>query len=183
MKIEARDVFTPANAVSLIGLGLTIHGATELNSLQGVIEIGLGRAMDVLDGPIARRTHASRFGAALDAVSDKIAIGALIVGSWQYDTVPKPVIGLIAAQNVISAGISVYAEKQKLDMDSSKDGKHSMFLNILAMGSFALSSVVESAGLERGLEVAGIAAAIGGLTLGTKAIIGYARHTFGHRKQ
>lgn len=178
MKITVADVVSPANFATLIGLVLTIHGSMHLETLQGVIEIAVGRALDVLDGPIARATHASRFGAAVDATADKIAIAAVIIGAWHFSAVPKPFLALIAALNIISAIIALLAANKRSAMEASTDGKYSMFLNIAAIVCFAFGNVLELAILQKILWVAGITLGIAGIIFGLQAIRGYYSHTY-----
>lgn len=175
MKIEKEDILTPANLATILGLALTIHGATQLNTVQGVAEIGVGRVLDLLDGPIARATHASRLGAMLDASADKLATFAILASAWHYDVAPKTMIGLIAAQNIINAGISLYAEHHDKNMESSLAGKRAMFLQNLAVGGYALAGVVGSDTIQNGLEATSLVAGVAGLAVGALATYGYLR--------
>ena len=182
MKIEREDILTPANVATIVGLGLTLHGAANLDSLQGVAEIGLGRALDLVDGPLARRFHASRFGAALDGTADKIGTIAMVAGAYHYDAAPDVVLAGVLAQNIVNAGLTLYTEHKGRDPESSFAGKRGMFFQNLAIGAFALASVVESQPFQNGLEVAGGIVAAIGFILGAIGTKGYFQDAFGHKK-
>jgi len=182
MKIERQDIITPANVATIVGLGLTLHGAANMDTLQGVVEIGLGRSLDLIDGPLARRFHASRFGAAFDGTADKIGTLAMVAGAYYYDAAPDIVLGGVLVQNVVNAGLTLYAEHKGRDPESSFAGKRGMFFQNLAIGAFALASVLESQSFQNGLEVAGGVVATIGFILGAIGTKGYFQEAFGHKK-
>jgi phosphatidylglycerophosphate synthase len=173
MKIERGDILTPANAATLIGMGMTLYGAANLNSLEGVTFVLAGRALDLIDGPLARRTHESRFGAALDGTADKIATIGMVAGALYFDAAPVALLGYVFAQNVVNAALTVYAEHKGLHPESSKLGKRGMFFQNLAIGSFALANVIESQRLEQGVETIGLISAVLGVALGAVGTKGY----------
>lgn len=176
MKIEKADLLTPANVATMVGLALTLHGAANLDSLQGVVEVGIGRTLDLVDGRLARMYHASRFGAALDGATDKVAIFAILAAAVHYDAAPLPIIGLIGLHNVTNAAVTLYAEKQGKDPESSIEGKQSTFFENAALGAFALANVVASARVESGMEITGFLTAGIGLALGIAATRGYIKN-------
>ena len=77
-----------ANAVTLIGLAI-MGGAAYLVSeghllIGGLVMLG-GAALDMLDGPIARLSDsATRFGAYLDSLCDRVGEAAVIFGLLAY---------------------------------------------------------------------------------------------------
>lgn len=168
-EITSKDVLSPANAVSAVGFGLSIHGASRINTVSGVLEMGLGSAGDVLDGPVARRTHTSWFGKFLDATLDKIRIAKMIREAWRQDAAPKLLLGAFAIQNTANAALTLYAEAHDIDLDVKKKGKRSMFLQSLSVGSFALANATENAALEKASKVVAVTSAVGGLVLGAAA--------------
>jgi phosphatidylglycerophosphate synthase len=175
MKVEREDILTPANVTTIIGLALTLHGAANLDSLQGIVEVGIGRGLDLVDGPLARRFHASRFGAALDGTADKLATLALLSGALYYDAVPEVFIGYVFAQNAVNAGLAVYAEHKGLNPESSIAGKRGMFFQNLALGSFALSKVIRPE-WQQSIETVSVMAAGIGIVLGAIGTWGYLKH-------
>jgi phosphatidylglycerophosphate synthase len=181
MKIERRDILTPANAATLIGLIMTIHGSAHLDTLQGVAEIGAGRALDLIDGPLARRFYASRFGAALDGTADKVGTIAIIIGAYHYQAVPDILLGAVLLQNVINAGITLYAEHAGQHPESSFAGKRGMFFQNLAMVVFAFSHLVTSSSARYGLRLTGGVMAVIGFILGAIGTYGYFRDATGKK--
>ncbi len=176
MKIEKEDVLTPANVATVLGLVLTLHGAANLDTLQGVIEVGAGRTLDLIDGPLARRFHASRLGAALDGAADKIAMLGLLVGAAHFEAAPLPVIGLVGLHNLANMALTLYSESHGKNPESSNAGKRSIFLENVGLGAFALANVMESPGVQTGLETAAYIAVAVGLAIGAGATSGYLAH-------
>jgi phosphatidylglycerophosphate synthase len=141
MKVTRQDLFTPANAVSLIGLILTIYGSFNLSSISGVLLLGLGRFIDIFDGKIARATHTSDFGAMLDATCDKIGIAVLVPAVWLADIAPVWLLVYILVQNILNVIFSLIAVNKGGAVSSSKAGKYAMFLQNISLGGYALASV------------------------------------------
>lgn len=148
MKITRADLFTPANAVSIIGLSMTIYGALTITTLPGVLLLGLGRIIDVFDGKIARATHTSPFGALLDATCDKIGIAFLVMAVWFADIAPLWLLIYILAQNILNVFFSLLAIGKGGAIASSKAGKYAMFLQNISLGGYALASVTPVAGFK-----------------------------------
>ena len=146
MKLTYKDVFTPANAVSIIGLSLTIYGAFNITTLHGVLLLGLGRVIDVFDGKIARATHTSSFGALLDATCDKIGIAFLVTAVWIADIAPLWLLIYILAQNILNVLFSLLAIGRGGEISSSKAGKYAMFLQNISLGGYALAKVTPLTG-------------------------------------
>jgi phosphatidylglycerophosphate synthase len=168
-EVRGKDILSPANAISAAGFGLSVHGASRISSVSGVLEMGLGSAGDMLDGPVARRTHTSWFGKFLDASLDKIRIAKMIKEAWRQDAAPKLLLGAFAIQNTANATLTLYAEAHDIDLDVKKKGKRSMFLQSLSVGAFALSNATENAALEKASKVVAVTSAVGGLVLGVAA--------------
>jgi phosphatidylglycerophosphate synthase len=141
MKVSRADIYTPANAISLIGLGLTMYGSLTITSLHGVLLLGLGRFIDIFDGKVARATHTSSFGAILDATCDKIGIAFLVPAVWLANIAPTWLLIYILAQNILNVIISFIALRHKGSISSSRAGKYTMFLQNISLGGYALASV------------------------------------------
>jgi len=173
VNIRKDDVLTPANAISTIGLILSVHGAANIASLQGVIEIGLGRLLDIVDGSVARRTHSSHFGAIIDAIFDKLSVAAIAYQAWQYDIAPKVLISFIVVQNLINSVIAIYAEKKNLKLESSNEGKYTILLQNLALGGLALVNVLDDNTIVHVIELLSLTFGFASYALGTRATFGY----------
>lgn len=171
MKITKSDVLSPANAVSLIGLSLTIYGSLHINSLSGVLILGLGRFIDIFDGKIARATHVSRFGAAVDATADKIGLAFLVPAIWIAHIAPYWLLIYILAQNALNVFFSALSTARKGHPASSRYGKHAMFIQNISLGFYALGNTINSR-----------AFTIIGLILGLASIYWAVRATYGYFK-
>lgn len=137
-----RDVLTVANAVSIVGLILTIAGAFNIEHIAGAILIAIGRLLDVLDGKIARATHSSRFGAGIDATCDKLGLAFILPALWIAQMAPKWILIYIIVQNIINIILSLVALYRKITMHSSKQGKQAMFLQNLCLAGFIFGGVL-----------------------------------------
>lgn len=171
MKITKSDVFSPANAVSLVGLSLTIYGSLHISSLSGVLILGLGRFIDIFDGKIARATHVSRFGAAVDATADKIGLAFLVPAIWIAHIAPYWLLIYILAQNALNVLFSALSTARKGQPASSLYGKHAMFLQNISLGFYALGNTIDFR-----------AFTITGLIIGLASIYWAARATYGYFK-
>ncbi len=171
MKITKRDVLSPANAISLIGLTLTIVGSLHVETLAGVLLIGLGRFIDLFDGKVARATHSSRFGAAVDATFDKIGLVFLVPAIWIADIAPYWLLIYIIAQNLLNVIFSLIAAAKHAKPTSSKFGKHAMFFQQISLGFYALGNTIDF----RPFTVLGLIIGIGSIYWAINATYGYAK--------
>jgi phosphatidylglycerophosphate synthase len=169
MKITKSDIFSPANAVSLIGLSLTIYGSFHIQSLSGVLILGLGRFIDIFDGKIARATHVSRLGAAVDATCDKIGIAFLVPAIWIAHIAPIWLLVYILAQNVLNVAFSLLAMARKAKPTSSQHGKYAMFLQNVSLGFYALGNTIDS----RAFTVIGLVIGLASIYWAVHATYGY----------
>jgi len=171
MKITRADVFSLANAASLVGLSLTIYGSLHINSLSGVLILGLGRFIDIFDGKIARATHTSRFGAIVDATFDKIGLGFLVPAIWFAHIAPYWLLIYIIVQNLLNVVFSLVASARRAKPTSSKFGKHAMFLQQISLGFYALGNTIDNR-----------ACTIFGLIIGLASIYWAVQATYGYFK-
>lgn len=169
MKITKSDIFSPANAVSLIGLSLTIYGSFNIETLVGVLILGLGRFIDIFDGKIARATHVSRFGAIVDATCDKIGIAFLVPAIWIAGIAPIWLLVYILAQNLLNVIFSGLATVRKAKPTSSQYGKHAMFMQNISLGFYALGNTIDS----RAFTIAGLAIGLASIYWAVQATYGY----------
>jgi phosphatidylglycerophosphate synthase len=169
MRITKSDVFSPANAVSLIGLSLTIYGSLNINSLSGVLILGLGRFIDIFDGKIARATHVSRLGAIVDATCDKIGIAFLVPAIWIAEIAPVWLLVYILAQNLLNVVFSAWATARKAKPTSSQYGKHAMFMQNISLGLYALGNTIDN----RAFTVIGLLIGLASIYWAVQATYGY----------
>ncbi len=169
MKITKSDVFSPANAVSLIGLSLTIYGSFHIKTLAGVLILGLGRFIDIFDGKIARATHVSRFGAGVDATCDKSGIAFLVPAIWIAQIAPYWLLVYILVQNLLNVFFSVWASARKAKPTSSSYGKHAMFMQNISLGFYALGNTLNI----RAFTILGLIIGLASIWWAAQATYGY----------
>lgn len=172
MKLQRDDIATPANLISLIGLVLVIIGTLNLTTWTGLILLAIGRFLDIADGYVARRTHTSDFGAAVDATTDKLTIVLIIIALLRFDLAPLWVILYILVQNVLVATIAVAASRRYIQLKTSFAGKRNMFLQNIAMLFFAWSALVSGSAFTI-VFVISYAVLIASIPLAIKATAGY----------
>jgi phosphatidylglycerophosphate synthase len=131
-------VVTPANVVSLTGLALVCDGSRRIikgQTKSGIVEIGIGRALDLIDGVVADKTGTkSPLGAAVDATFDKLGMAAGLAALYAKELAPRPVIVAHAMQNVANTAITATATKKGTPTYASKEGKLAMSAQGLGLG-------------------------------------------------
>lgn len=169
MTITKKDIFSPANAVSILGLLLTIWGSLHISSLTGVLVLGVGRFIDIFDGKIARATHVSPLGALVDATCDKIGIAFLVPAIWIAGIAPYWLLVYILAQNILNVILSSLTAARKSVPAASRHGKHALFLQNISLGSYALGNTIDS----NGFTTAGLIIGIASIYWAVRATYGY----------
>lgn len=140
-KVSRRDVLSPANALTLLGLILTIYGCLYLTTWKGYIFALLGRNLDTLDGIVARHTHTSEFGSMLDAIADKFAMVAILIATRVNDMVPVNLWLFFLLYNSFSVIINWIAGLRGAKPGAFQSGRLSMFLSNWSIGFFVLAYV------------------------------------------
>jgi phosphatidylglycerophosphate synthase len=176
--IDWNDITTPASIITLAGLLLSIYGAFQLNTVHGLVLVAIGRGLDLIDGPVSRLTRPTRFGAAFDATSDKIALLAILIACFTYDIQPIWLVAYVAIHNLLNSVLSVVAEKRGNNPEASLDGKLSMFFENIALGLAILSLSLHNPGLQAWAVVSIILS----LPLGFMASISYFKAATGKHK-
>ena len=174
--ISVKDIVTIPNAMSLAGGKLTWDGAENLEEVSGLIQVIIGRSIDVADGAVARATgQTSNVGAAVDAITDKVVTLKLLYEMLKKGAAPKSVIGTIAVLNTINAaatGIANYRSKHKGETRPTTSGKLGMASEMLALFAYAGAHTAEQNGkprLAKTLRTVGRTAFIGSLPLAAHA--------------
>lgn len=139
---RTRGVVTPANFITLIGLGLVLYGGLAVfqhHYWLGLACIVLGRLADILDGWVADRTGTKNtLGEFLDAAVDKVATLALLglfiwahVAAWW-------VLGLMILPHIIIGLYSGAIWVSGRRLHPSRIGKYTMAAVWVCMGAFVL---------------------------------------------
>ena len=143
----AKDVFTVPNLISVTGAALAIHGSEKIDTTEGLAECAVGRLADVLDGKVARMTgQTSNFGAALDAITDKIVMTKILYEMNKKELAPKYVLGAVAILNSINAvatGIANLRSDEKAETRPTKSGKVGLAMETAALVAYAAAELVD----------------------------------------
>ena len=127
---STHGIVSPANFITVIGLGIVIYGLILLVQEQywlGLILLAVGRLLDIADGAIADVTKTkSAVGELFDAAADKVGtlltIITLLVGNITFWWV---IVALILPQILIPLVI-FYKRQKKIRVHPTKEGKLSM---------------------------------------------------------
>ena len=143
----AKDVLTVPNLISVTGAALAIHGSEKIDTAEGLAECAVGRLADVLDGKVARMTgQTSNFGAALDAITDKIVMAKILYEMDKKKLAPKKVIDIVAVLNLINAlatGIANLRSDEKTETRPTKSGKVGLAMETAALVAYAAAELVD----------------------------------------
>ena len=181
MKLPSKqELLTIPNAISSAGLGLVIAGSVESDPARSLALTATGRALDLVDGPVARLTgQGSDFGAKVDAGFDKFGMAAIVAGALTHKRIPPVAAGAIVAHNAFNAAASITHEIRHPDEPArpSKIGKVGLFIENLGVLSYMGAAAVESkrpnSELARSLTIGGHALTACGVGLGVIAGLGY----------
>jgi CDP-diacylglycerol--glycerol-3-phosphate 3-phosphatidyltransferase len=144
---------TPANAITLARILITIPTLVLMRERgSGWLTVALWfvvTSTDSLDGWMARRDGATRSGAFLDPVADKlIVLGGLGVLADRGDIWWWPVIVIAARELGISAYRSI-AGRRGIVMPAQRLGKYKAFVQFGAVGFVLLPWTADAIGLQQ----------------------------------
>lgn len=123
-------IVSPANVITVLGLGIVIFGLVAILQQQfwiGLVLILIGRLLDVVDGLVAEATHTkSPLGEMFDAVADKIGtILTVFVLLLAHITHWWVIIVLVAPQVAIALVVLLKRSKNST-VHPTRQGKISM---------------------------------------------------------
>ncbi len=181
--VKPRDLLQAPTGITLGSFALVCHGAKNITSRTGKIEIAAGRMGDVVDGYVARRFNmSSDAGAIADVTCDKVGMAIIGASLLKNDIAPKPVLAAIAARNIVNAGATLYhgfADDDHRAIRPPKSGKYAMAAENMSLGAFMLADELKegscSKKIVRGI---GYAAATAGIIFGIHATKGYIEGNF-----
>lgn len=130
MAAATRGIMSPANVITVIGLGIVVYGLVAIMQQQfwtGLVFLAIGRLLDIVDGLVAEATHTkSPLGELFDAVADKIGtlltIAVLFIAGVAYWWV---IMALIVPQIAITLLI-LYKKSKGIGVHPTRQGKLSM---------------------------------------------------------
>lgn len=192
MPNSKQEFFSVPNALSLVGFLLVVDGARHLTTKEGVLEIAVGRGLDVADGIIARRLNqTSNFGALTDALLDKTGMAIITAEAWRQHALPRELLVSIGANQMASATFTYGGEiGDACDVDTStratKLGKYSMALELSAVVGLLWTGACER---EKGIENPNLRSghwyktALGAEALRWSAVAGYGARSLQARRR
>jgi len=123
-------IVSPANVISLIGLGLVVVGLMEVINQQFWMGLGLlavGRLLDIVDGAVAEATQTkSPLGELFDAAADKIGTLLTIVALFVANVTYWWVIAALLIPQVIIPIVIYYKRQKGINVHPTRQGKLSM---------------------------------------------------------
>lgn len=130
MAAATRGIASPANIITVIGLGIVMCGLVAIAQQQfwtGLVLLVMGRLLDIVDGLVAEATHTkSPLGELFDAVADKIGtlltIAVLLIADVAHWWV---IVALIVPQIAIMLLI-LYKKSKGVGVHPTRQGKLSM---------------------------------------------------------
>ena len=106
--LAVRDLFQVPTAISMAGLAMVLKGSRTITTLGGVNRITAGRALDLVDGVVARTCNQeSDAGALADTVCDKLGMLAITHSALRAEALPKALPLAIFANNAASAALTI----------------------------------------------------------------------------
>ena len=181
--VATRGLVTPGNAVTVLGLVLSLVGAWRIYTndtlVSGLVLLMAGRAADMADGFIADRTRTkSPVGEVLDAGCDKLVAGVVFITFLAGHIIPLLPLLVLLVQAIINITSSVVAKRRGRELHPSVLGKRAAVVEWLVVFWFLLARLLtpHSVFLADVCNVAGYANLLVFIVWGADASIGYARH-------
>lgn len=127
---KTTGLVTPANIVTIIGLGIVIYGLAVIlhgEYILGLLLLATGRVLDIVDGALAEATKTkSPVGEIFDAAADKAGTIATIVVLLMAQLAPWWVIAVLIAPQLIIPVIAYYKRRKGIKVHPTRHGKVSM---------------------------------------------------------
>lgn len=125
-------ILSPANIISVLGLGLVVYGLVEIINQQfwlGLVFVAIGRLLDIVDGAVAEATHTkSPLGELVDASIDKIGTLLTIITLFVANIADWWVIVILLLPQVIIPVTIFFKRRKGINVHPTRVGKVSMAL-------------------------------------------------------
>ncbi|MDB5167149.1 MAG: CDP-diacylglycerol-phosphatidylglycerol phosphatidyltransferase [Candidatus Saccharibacteria bacterium] len=130
LSAKTYGIISPANIITLIGLGIVIYGLIAILRQQfwlGLVLLAIGRLLDIIDGVVAESTQTkSPLGELFDAASDKVGtLLTIIVLIFAGITYWWVILALVIPQAVIPL-VTFYKKTKGTNIHPTRQGKLSM---------------------------------------------------------
>lgn len=166
---------TPGNIVSVIGLGMVVYGLAALlynDFWLGFVFIGVGRALDVVDGLVAEATKTkSPLGEMVDAAFDKLGTLLTVIVLFAIQIAPWWIVAVLLIPQVIIPLVVFYNRQKGITVHPTRAGKLSMALTWVGIVGLLLTKAL----LLPAIVIAGVYSLVGvSFVLGVFAVWQYA---------
>ena len=159
------SIITPANVITVIGLGIVIYGLIEILNQHfwtGLIALAVGRLLDIVDGVVAEATGTkSPLGEIFDAAADKIGTLLTIIVLFVASITHWWLIALLLIPQALIPLVIFYKRQKGVKVHPTRQGKLSMAASWAAIVGLlltkALNDSVVLASLSNGLVAIGVA--------------------------
>jgi len=143
MKSSAPQIFSTPNLLSMSRAFLVVPIIVSLETdrlAAALFFMAVGVVTDFLDGLLARSHNSvSSFGKILDPVSDKIAMGSLIIYLVAFQGLPLWFLAILVLRDMTIAGSSIFLmNAHRKAFQANLSGKVSVNLNALTLLTFIL---------------------------------------------
>lgn len=129
---QTNGVVTPANAISVIGMGLVVWGLIMVIDQQFWLGLGLlaiGRLLDIVDGVVAEATQTkSPLGEIVDAGIDKIGTLLTIAALFMANVADWWLVTVLLLPQLLILGVIFYKRQKDISVHPTRPGKLSMLL-------------------------------------------------------
>ncbi len=174
---STKGVITPANVCTLTGLAMVLYGCwfiLEDRILLGTILIGIGRAIDLVDGLVADRSGTKSYvGEAFDSIADKLTALAVFIVFWVAGIMLAWQIIVFLLLQIINSFVTVRSKLINATIHTSPTGKKASFTMWLTVGLYALAFVITPGMFEFTVTVLAHVSFAVSVYLGVIASIGY----------
>ena len=127
---STHSIITPANLITLIGLGIVLYGLWALIAHHywlGLSMLIIGRLLDVADGVVASKTGTkSPTGEFFDAVADKIGTFLTVIVLVIAQVADWWVIGALILPQILIPLVVLYKKQKRINVHPTRQGKLSM---------------------------------------------------------
>ena len=124
------SIVTPANIITVIGLGIVVYGLIEIMNQHfwvGLLMLTAGRLLDIVDGLVAEATHTkSPTGEIFDAAADKVGTLLTIVVLFAANITSWWLIVLLLIPQIIIPFVAFYKKRKGREIHPTRQGKLSM---------------------------------------------------------
>jgi len=140
-------IVTPANVITVIGLGIVFFGLAQILAEHywiGLIALAVGRLLDIVDGVVADKTGTkSPTGEIFDAVADKIGTLLTIVVLFAAQIAEPWLIILLLIPQVLTPLVTFYKKQKRIEIHPTRQGKLSMATSWVAIVGLLVTKAMD----------------------------------------